>query len=87
MSEDGFTVSSTRPGEEDATTVEVTVAGPTTYTTNAAADSSAVKVGTCVTATGDTGDTGAVTAQRISVSTAVDGQCGGGFLGRNGGNQ
>ena len=35
VSADGFTVSSTRPGEDTKTTVEVTVAGATTYTTNA----------------------------------------------------
>ncbi|WP_155993309.1 DUF5666 domain-containing protein [Nocardioides sp. URHA0020] len=80
VSADGFTVSSTRPGEDATTTVEVTVAGATTYTTTAAASSSAVKIGACVTATGTTDGTGAVTATRVSVSDAVDGQCGGGFM-------
>ena len=84
VSADGFTVSSARPGEDDKTTVDVTVSGDTTYTTNAEADSSALQVGKCVNATGDTDDTGAVTAERISVSDAVDGQCTGGFVIRNG---
>jgi Domain of unknown function (DUF5666) len=77
---DGFTVSSTRPGEDDATTVEVTVSADTTYTKNADADSTALKVGRCVNASGDTDGTGAVTADRISVSDATDGQCTGGFV-------
>ena len=87
VSADGFTVSSTRPGEDDTTTVDVTVSGDTTYTINAEADSSALEVGKCVNATGDADDTGAVTAERISVSDAVDGQCTGGFMIRNGGRQ
>jgi hypothetical protein len=77
---DGFTVSSTLPGADDATAVEVTVSTGTTYTTNSDADSTALTVGRCVNATGDTDSTGAVTADRISVSDAVDGQCTGGFV-------
>jgi hypothetical protein len=84
VSSNGFTVSSTRPGASDATTVEVTVSGDTTYTTNADADETALKVGRCVSATGATDGTGAVTADRISVSTAVGGQCTGGLPGRIG---
>ncbi len=87
VSATGFTVSSTRPGDTTATAVEVAVSADTTYTTNADADESALKVGRCVTATGDTDGTGAVTADRISVSDAADGQCTGGFALHNEVNQ
>ncbi|HEY0949980.1 DUF5666 domain-containing protein [Nocardioides sp.] len=73
---DGFTVSATRPGEEEATSVEVAVDRATTYTRMADSDASALKVGRCATATGDTDSTGAVTADRISVTDPVDGECG-----------
>jgi hypothetical protein len=75
----GFTVSATQPGADDATDVGVTVGDDTTYTTNAKAAASAVKVGVCVNAQGDSDDTGAVTATSISVSQPVDGECTGGF--------
>lgn len=80
VSADGFTVSATRPGADEATTVEVMVSANTTYTTNADADQTALEVGRCVSATGDSDGTGAVTAERISVSDATDGQCVGGFV-------
>jgi hypothetical protein len=76
VSGDGFTVS------VDDTDVTVTVSGDTTYTTTAKASADAVKVGACVSARGDTDDTGALTATSISVSEKVDGQCTGGFVGR-----
>jgi hypothetical protein len=89
VSASGFTVSATQPGSDSATDVSVTVGGDTTYTTQAKAQASAVTVGSCVTARGDSDDTGAVTASTISVSEPVDGQCtsgfGGGMPGQQGG--
>ena len=73
---DRFTVSSTRPGDDEATAVEVTVDGATTYTRMAEAGAAALEVGRCASATGETDSTGAVTADRISVTDPVDGQCG-----------
>jgi Domain of unknown function (DUF5666) len=87
VTSDGFTVSSTRPGETTATTVDVTVAANTTYSVGADADSAALKVGRCVVASGNTDDTGAVTADRISVSDAVNGQCTSGLPFRSGAGQ
>ncbi|MFC7494797.1 MULTISPECIES: hypothetical protein [unclassified Nocardioides] len=79
VSADGFTVSTTDPGSDETTEVDVSVDDATTYTTTAAAKSSAVQVGACVTARGESDDTGAVTADTISVSQPVDGECTGGF--------
>jgi hypothetical protein len=84
---DGFTVKATTPGSDDTTTVSVTVTGDTTVTTTKNAAATALKVGKCVTASGDTDDTGAVTADRISVTDPVDGECTGGFMRGNGGGQ
>lgn len=87
----GFTVAarSFDPSDPSATpsthAVQVTVSGSTTYTTSKKATGSALKVGKCVTATGKSNDTGAVTASRIQVSDPVDGSCGfGGFGGSRG---
>ncbi|MEQ6902604.1 DUF5666 domain-containing protein [Nocardioides sp. YIM 152588] len=77
----GFTVESTFPGA-DASSVEVTVDADTTYTLQASATAKALKVGRCVVATGEADDTGAVAADRISVSDPVDGACTTGFGGR-----
>lgn len=87
----GFTVTEQRPdfsqsgGRPSAgaspsmttSTVTVTVDGSTTYSTTKAADSSALAVGKCVTATGQANDTGTVAATRIAVSDPENGQCGG----------
>lgn len=81
VSATGFTVSATQPGSEDASDVSVTVGDDTTYTTQAKAQATAVTIGRCVTARGDSDDTGAVVATTISVSDPVDGQCGTGFGG------
>jgi hypothetical protein len=81
---DGFTVQSMRPGSSEAQTVTVTVSADTTYSTEAAAQPSALKVGRCVQATGDAGSTGAISATRIAVSDKVDGQCSGGSGGIGG---
>jgi hypothetical protein len=79
----GFTVDAVTPGSDTKTSVAVTVSGTTTYTTTAKAAASDVKVGVCVQANGKADDTGALTATRIAVSPAVDGQCGG-FMIRSG---
>ncbi len=75
VSSSGFTVS----GRDDAE-VGVTVTGDTTYTTTATGTSSAMAVGVCVSAQGDTDDTGALTASSINVSQPVHGDCTGGFM-------
>ncbi|HET6165762.1 MAG TPA: DUF5666 domain-containing protein [Marmoricola sp.] len=77
VSASGFTVSSVRPGSDSTTPVSVTVDGSTSYTSTAKGSAADVKVGACITATGSTDDTGAVTARSIAVSQPRDGQCGG----------
>lgn len=79
-----------RPGEEDADADEaesrtVTLGTETTYTRTVTGAASDVKEGRCVMATGTTDDTGALTAETVQVSDAVDGECGfGGFGGGRG---
>ncbi len=68
-----LTVTPTRDDAESEATVEVD--GDTTYTVEVAAESDALTVGRCVTATGETDDVGAVTADRVRVSDPVDGEC------------
>jgi hypothetical protein len=79
VADTGFTVESTVPGGQSGESRAVTVSATTTWTTTEAASASALTVGRCVSATGETGDTGAVTATRIAVSDPVDGKCGSGF--------
>lgn len=78
--------------EPETTSVTVTTTGETTVTITATADATALTIGRCVTATGTSDDTGAVSAERIEVSDAVDGECStgfgrGGFPGGGGGSQ
>lgn len=78
--------------EPETTSVTVTTTGETTVTTTKTADATALTIGRCVTATGTSDDTGAVSAERIEVSDAVDGECSigfgrGGFPGGGGGSQ
>jgi len=80
VSANGFTVDSIFPGAEDDTAVTVTVAKATTYSTTAKGAASDVQVGVCVRAEGKTDSTGAVTATRIAVTPAVDGECTGGMV-------
>lgn len=84
VSDNGFTVAATARDSEETTSVSVTVGSETTYTTTETATKSALTIGRCVLATGETDDTGAVTAERISVSDPVDGECAPGFMGRVG---
>jgi hypothetical protein len=66
VSADGFTV-----GDD-----EVVVSADTTYVQMAESDDGALEVGRCLSAFGDADDTGAVTAERISVTDEVDDRCG-----------
>lgn len=75
VTDDGFVVSSARPGSDKKRTVTVTTTDGTTYTTTEKATASAVKTGVCVTSRGKPDDTGAVTATSIAVEPAVDGEC------------
>jgi hypothetical protein len=86
VSATGFTVASQFPGTSSQAPRDttVTVSGSTTYTTTKPGTAAALKVGKCVTATGASDDTGAVTADRLVVSDPVDGACTGGFMTRRG---
>jgi len=81
---DGFTVAARAPGSKATAKVSVEVGSTTTVTTTRSASASALKVGKCVSATGKSDDTGAVSASRISLSDPVDGECTGGFMRRAG---
>ena len=83
VSGSGFTVSADRNGS--TTKVAVTTSSSTTYTENAKASASDVKVGTCMTAQGSTDSTGAVTARTVALSDAVNGSCTLGLGGFRGG--
>ena len=84
VSDAGFTVAATSRDSEETTSVTVTVDSDTTYTTTETVTKSALVVGRCVTATGEADETGAVTAETLSVSDPVDGECATGFGGRGG---
>lgn len=56
--------------------VTVIVGADTTYSKQVASDASALTVGRCVQAQGESDDTGAVTASTIRVSNKVGDQCG-----------
>jgi hypothetical protein len=88
VSATGFTVQQDNRQTGATTDVQVTVDGSTTYTKSESANSSALKVGECVAATGQADDTGAVTAKTISISQAGPNGCsvGGGRQRAGGGN-
>lgn len=71
----GFTVQEDNQQTGATTDVQVTVSSTTTYTKSQPANSSALKVGECVSAQGKADDTGAVTAQSISISQATANGC------------
>lgn len=71
----GFTVQEDNRQTGATTDVQVTVDAGTTYTKSASADASALKVGECVAANGQTDDTGAVTARTIAISQAGPNGC------------
>jgi hypothetical protein len=58
-----------------STPVTVTYGDDTTFLTTAAAQATAIKVGSCVRATGETDDTGTLTATTLVLSQPVDGSC------------
>ncbi len=72
---DSITVETVAPGETDSTSTVVLLDATTTYTTTQEADAQALAVGQCVVARGESDTTGAVTAETMSVSDAVDGVC------------
>ena len=59
--------------------------GSATITDEEQAPRSSLKVGSCVAAMGTRNSKGVVTADRITISSPVKGQCGGGFFGGRGG--
>lgn len=59
----------------DATEVTVAATADTSYTTEVTAGTAALRVGRCATATGETDDVGAVTADVVRVSDPVSGEC------------
>lgn len=83
VSDNGLTVTSQRPGGDEASTITVTVSANTTYSRQAAGSAADVKVGSCATARGEADDTGAITAETIAISPKEDGSCGG-FMMRGG---
>lgn len=84
----GFTVQQDDQQTGATTDVQVTVDANTTYGMSVSAKSDALKVGECVAATGQTDDTGAVTAKTIAISQPGPNGCGVGGRQRtsNGGN-
>lgn len=79
VTDTGFTVESVVPGGESGEPRSVAVSETTTWMITEAATASALTVGRCVNATGETDDAGTVTATSIAVSDPVDGECAGGF--------
>lgn len=71
----GFTVEEDNAQTGATSDVEVTVDPNTTYLKSEAANASALKVGECVSATGQTDDSGAVTARTITISQAGPNGC------------
>ena len=57
------------------TAATITVTSATAYTTTESATKAALAVGKCLTAFGKADDTGAVTATRVSLSTAGPNGC------------
>lgn len=84
VNDSGFTVAASSRDSEEPAEVSVTVGSETTYTATEPATKSALVIGRCVTATGEADETGAVTAERLTVSDPVDGECDAGFGGRGG---
>ncbi|MBC7279751.1 hypothetical protein [Nocardioides sp.] len=84
VSGSGFTMAATSRRSEETTSVNAAVGPETSYTTTETATKSALVIGKCVTASGESDDTGAVTAERISITEPVDGGCAAGFRGRGG---
>jgi hypothetical protein len=71
----GFTVQEDNRQTGATSDVQVTADSGTTYQKSTSADASALKVGECVAAAGQTDDTGAVTARTIAISQAGPDGC------------
>jgi hypothetical protein len=86
VSGSGFTVEQTGFGQ-DATMTDrdVTVGSATSYTVTKTAKPTAIKVGLCLTAQGETDSKGTVNATTIALSTKGDDGCSTGFGGFRGG--
>ncbi len=59
----------------ETTEVTVTLGADTDFTTTADGSADDIAVGACVSARGEADDTGAITADTVSVSDKVDGEC------------
>ncbi|WP_133754444.1 hypothetical protein [Naumannella halotolerans] len=66
---------------DETTEVTVTVGDDTDYTATVDADPDAVVTGVCLSAQGETDDTGAMAASTIAVSESSDGECSAGMAG------
>lgn len=67
--------------DSGSTTSTLTVGDATTYTTTVTSDESAIVVGRCVVAQGESDDSGQVAATSLVLSDATDGSCSTGFGG------
>jgi hypothetical protein len=79
LSGDAMSVQVTGRGGQSDSTDQVSLSASTSYTETVTVNSSALKVGECVTAIGSTGSTGAVSATRITLSTPGPNGCTVGF--------
>jgi hypothetical protein len=79
LSGDTMSVLVTGRGGQADTTDQVTLTASTSYTQTVMVNSTALKVGECVTAIGSAGSTGAVSATRITLSTPGPNGCTTGF--------
>ena len=70
-----LTVAVPARGQQATYTSAVTTTGTTTFSTIAAAKSSAVKVGLCATAVGTADSTGAVAAKAVAITQPTDAAC------------
>ena len=69
------------PASASGTPVTVTYQADTSFLTTRKATAAAITVGSCVRATGDTDDTGTLTATTLALSTPTDGSCTSGVRG------
>lgn len=79
VSATSLTVVTNARGQQTSQTDTIGLTASTTYTENASTTAKALKVGLCVFATGKSGNTGAVAATRIALSTASATGCSTGF--------
>ncbi len=78
------TVNETNPQTKKATSVTVTLAATTAFTTTQTGTAAAIVVGQCARATGTADSTGAITAQDLTISAPTNGSCTSGFGFRGG---